>query len=117
MRYYLIDELYLDQLQRIEKALDDRDLRGGIDGIWYLPVPEKMLSDEQRAHLGECGPYMLTLESGRVPEDDQGWLKMELLVRARNKLRCSCLAYASSELRMHMIDYLDGLIRELDISV
>ncbi len=111
MRYYLIDELYEEDVRRIEKALGEQGYAGGLEGIWYIPVPEDLLTDEQRAHLGECGPYILALETGET------WLKMELLVRARNKLRCSCLAYAAPALRMHMIDFLDRFVRELDIPV
>lgn len=111
MRYYLIDELYEEDIKRIEKALNDKGYAGGVEGIWYLPVPEDLLTDEQREHMAECGPYILALETGET------WLKMELLVRARNKLRCSCLSYAASALRMRMIDFLDQFIRELDIPV
>jgi len=111
MRYYLIDELYQEDVQRIENTLNERGLAGGVEGIWYLPVPEDMLTAEQREHLDQCGPYMLALETGET------WLKMELLVRARNRLRCSCLSYAESQLRAHMIDFLDRFIRELDIPV
>lgn len=111
MRYYLIDELYEEDVKRIESALKEQGYAGGVEGIFYLPVPEDMLTDEQREHLGQCGPYILSLETGET------WLKMELLVRARKILRCSCLAYAAPALRAHMIDFLDRFIRELDIPV
>jgi hypothetical protein len=111
MRYYLIDELFEEDVKRIESALREQGYAGGIEGIFYLPVPEDMLTDEQREHFDKCGPYILSLETGDT------WLKMELLVRARNMLRCSCLAYAAPTLRAHMIDFLDRFIRELDIPV
>jgi hypothetical protein len=111
MRYYVIDELRQGDLERIKESLATRGLTGGLDDIWYLPVPEEMLGDEQREHCGECGPYTMVLETG------EDWLKLELLVRARGKLRCSCIAYATPELRARVMDWLDTLIRELDIPV
>jgi len=38
-------------------------------------------------------------------------------VRAQGKLRCSCVAYATPEQRAHIMDYMDNLLRELDITV
>jgi hypothetical protein len=40
---------------------------------------------------------------------------MELLVRGMGRIRCECLAFASEELRNHMIRYLENLLRELHI--
>jgi hypothetical protein len=44
-------------------------------------------------------------------------LKLELLVRARNKMRCSCVCYATTDQRNHMLDYLDNFINDLEISL
>jgi hypothetical protein len=41
-------------------------------------------------------------------ETDGGNLRMELLVRARNKVRCDCIAYAPDGLALHMMHWLDG---------
>ena len=35
-------------------------------------------------------------------------LRMELLVRARSRVRCECIAYAPDELVLHMIHWLNG---------
>ena len=114
MRYYLIDDIYENQLRAIEKALDDAGLKAPLDGLYYLPIPAAMLNDEQRDHA-EHGPFIMALETSLYPESDQGWVKLELLVRARNILRCSCVSYASAELRTHMIDYVDSFIAQLGI--
>jgi hypothetical protein len=52
-----------------------------------------------------------------VESPDQNSLRLELLVRARNKIRCSCVSYADSAQRKHMIEYLDQFIEELEVSV
>jgi hypothetical protein len=115
MRSYFIEELYPEQLAMLRRALDARGLSGGLEGIYYLPLPEELLTDVQRAHAGECGPHILALEA--VELVDEGALKLELLVRARGKLRCECVAYATPEQRAWAIAWLDDFIRQLDISV
>lgn len=115
MRTYLIDDLTDKDYQTVIKAFDDLGLRGSLDGIYYLPLPETLLQGEQKAHLGDCGPYFMALEAVESP--DQNNLRLELLVRARNKLRCSCVSYATPAQREHMIEYLDQFIEELEVSV
>lgn len=111
MRSYLIDEISADHMATIEKHLTEKGFKGALDHIYYIPFPLEMLNDEQQQHYDECGPYMLVLETGR------NWLKLELLVRGRGKLRCSCISYCSPEQRQQMLDFLDNFIRELDIPV
>ena len=111
MRIYSVEDLDPQQMQRVEHNLQSKGLAGSLDGIFWMPLPKDLLSAEQKEHSGECGPHAMALESG------EGWLRMELLVRSRGKLRCSCIAYATPGQREHMIDYLDNLLRELDIPV
>ena len=111
MRNYLLEDIYEEDLKKITEALKELEFTGGLDGIFYIPVPDNLLQDEQKEHLGECGPYFMALE---VLENE---LKLELLVRARNKLRCSCVCYATPEQRNHMLDYLDNFINDLEISL
>ena len=116
MRCYLIEDIYPEQLDKITASLKDKGLSGSLDGVFYLPVPEDLLSDVQRAHAAECGPHMMVLEAA-IGENLEGFLKLELLVRAQNKLRCDCVAYATPAQREHVMDFLDSFIRQLDISV
>ncbi|MBF0480732.1 MAG: hypothetical protein HQK81_07640 [Desulfovibrionaceae bacterium] len=111
MRSYLIDELSAADLARITGALEARGYESPLDGVYYLPAPLDLLSEEQAAHAGECGPYVLILEAG------EDFLRLELLVRGRGKLRCSCIAYAGPVLRELAIGLIDALIRECDIPV
>lgn len=116
MRCYLIEDLYPEQLETVAKTLADKGYSGGLDGIFYLPVPEDLLTDVQRQHATECGPHLMALEAG-LNDAGEGVLKLELLVRAQGKLRCECVSYATPAQRAHMQDFLDTLIRQLDISV
>lgn len=111
MRAYTVDELSQEDVEKIEESLTRKGWTGSIKGMYYIPVPEDRLGPEQLEHLQSCGPFFLPLETG------DGWVRLELLVRSRQILRCSCIAYAGTPLREHMINLLDGLIRELDIAV
>ncbi len=110
MRLYTIEEIYPEHVDRIRTALEERGLNGSIEGLYWLPAPEDLLDEEQRNHK-DCGPHCLALELGK------DWLRMELLVRGRNTIRCSCIAYAQPALREHMINWVDNLLKELDIPV
>lgn len=116
MRAYLIEDIYDDNAATIVTALDEKGWRGGIEGIYYLPLPENLLDPEQVGHLEECGPFMMALEVVDRPGDTHD-LKLELLVRAKGRMRCSCVKYADARQRAYMMELLDTFISELDISV
>ena len=115
MRTYLIEDIYEDDYAKIVKALDEIKVNGPLEGIYYLPMPEELLVQEQKDHLGECGPYFMALET--VKGISESSLKLELLVRGRNKIRCSCVTYATADQRNHMIEYLDRFIGDLGVLV
>jgi hypothetical protein len=86
------------------------ELSAGMEDLYWLPVPKNLLTPIQKQHEHECGPYVLALE---ILDEA---LRLELLVRARNKLRCDCVAYAEQKLVNHMILYLHALLDELQIT-
>jgi len=111
MRIYMVNDLTPDQMTKLRAHLDRKDMASAMDGLYWLDMPENLLSDEQREHLQGCGPYSMGLEL----LDD--CVQLELLVRARNKIRCSCVAYADAEQRTFAIDAVDTLFHDLDIPV
>ncbi len=111
MRTYEVDELPAKAIERVVRKLNDSGLAASLEGLFWLPLPRELLTAEQLEHFDLCGPYCLSLDCGH----DQ--LRLELLVRAMNKLHCSCIAYATAEQRAYIIDFLDTLLRELDIPV
>ncbi len=115
MRSYLIEDLTPADVAKIGNKLKDKGLSGSLDGIYYIPIPQDLLDAEQHAHQTECGPHIFALEL--MADEDSGLAKLELLVRAQGKLRCSCVSYATAAQRAHVMDWLDTFLRELDISV
>jgi hypothetical protein len=98
-------------MQSLLSYLEAQGLQGAMQDIYWLALPQALLSEEQRAHMEECGPFVASLETG------DAWIKVELLIRGRGKLRCSCIEYASTAQRNWLIAQVDALLRELNIAV
>lgn len=109
MRTYRIEDLEPGHVERLARVLDARGQRSGMDGLYWFTLPPDLLTAEQLEHAPDCGPYVLSLELLGCA------LSLELLVRARGRLRCSCVAYATPAQRAWGMDLLDALLRELDI--
>ncbi|MDR0826425.1 MAG: hypothetical protein LBN33_00905 [Desulfovibrio sp.] len=110
MRTYTIDQLEEADIAAINARLLDMGLQAGLEGIYWLPVPEKMLSPIQLEHREQCGPYCLALEVGA------SHVNMELLVRGLGRIRCDCVSFAEEGLRNYIIKYLEDMLTELKIA-
>jgi hypothetical protein len=111
MRSYHIDDLQPEDVARLGRALDARGMKSAMEAMYWLDLPAALLSAEQREHAADCGPHSVGVELG------EDWVHAELLVRARNRLRCSCVCYADAAQRAWVMDELDRTLRELDIPV
>ena len=109
MKAYRIDELSPDDIRKITDRLTAMGLASELRNLFWLPVPDSMLSPEQKEHEPICGPYVRALEA----LDDA--ISLEFLVRAKNKISCRCVRYASMDLVFHMMKYVDDMLQELHI--
>lgn len=107
LRIYTIDQLSHDDTAVIHSRFVDMNLKSGLEGIFWLPIPDNLLNQKQNEHKTQCGPYCMALEI-----DDEA-VHLELLVRGLGRLRCECLGPASPVLREHMIGYLDSILHDL----
>jgi hypothetical protein len=110
MRSYLVQEINLSDMSKLLEAISQKSYKNPVKDLFWILLPENLLSPEQKKHK-ECGPHYLALETGK------DWLKLELLVRCEQKLRCDCICYCTTEQRRFMIEYLDQLIRNQDVRV
>lgn len=110
MRTYTIDQLIEDDTAAINSRLLSMDLQAGLEGVYWLPIPTAMLTPIQQEHQAQCGPYCMALQV------EANSVHLELLVRGQGRIHCDCVGFASSELREHMIAYLEGLLADLKIS-
>ena len=107
MREYVISDLKPAETQALEEALTARNLAAGIEHLYWLPVSE--LTAVQREHAASCGPHVVALEV------EETALRMELLIRAKNRLRCDCIAYADAGQTRALLASLHELLAELGI--
>ena len=110
MKQYLIDELRLEDHEKIKAYMDETIKTSPMEGLYWIPVKEDLLAGIHASHK-ECGPHYFALE---LQEDR---LSCELLVRAENSLRCNCIRYASKEQRDWLIEFIDAILERLEISV
>lgn len=108
MRSLVLDELCRADMEKLASYLASTLTASAIEGVYWLDLPPDLLSAEQAAH-GDCGPHRVAL----VLEEES--LRLELLVRAHDSLRCTCTGYASLAQRQFLLGYMDRLIAELGL--
>jgi hypothetical protein len=110
MRQYVVDELRPAESKRIEEYLNENSELSDITGLYWVNIPEVLYSGLQAEHQ-ECKPYSAAIEL----RDE--YVKMEMLIRSRNKIRCKCIAFATKDQRDFLLEFMDKLIEETDIKV
>ncbi|MDD5757736.1 MAG: hypothetical protein PHI06_01490 [Desulfobulbaceae bacterium] len=105
MRQILMNELTNDEIQKAKEFLDATGRVGGVEGLYWLAIPEEMLGGAQLGHE-ECGPFSFAVEVG----DD--FVSFELLVRSESNLHCSCTCYATATQREFLLTTMDRMVSE-----
>jgi hypothetical protein len=110
MKQYVIDQLRPDDYFRIKAYLDMNLHQSGIPDIYWLILPQYMQEGIQAEHAG-CQPFYFALEL--CPSS----LSCELLVRTLSHVRCDCVHYASPAQRDWLIQTVDDICNQLEISI
>lgn len=108
MKQYVIDELRPTDYEKIKAYLNKNFEISEVEHLYWIGLHEDLLSEVQLAH-GECHPYFLAVEL--KPER----LCCELLVRTKNRVKCSCMAYATEKQRNWFIGQVDAVFEKLAI--
>jgi len=108
MKQYFIDELRPTDYEKLKSSLDERFGPPNLGGVYWIPLEPKHLSDMQAAH-GDCQPFYFAVEL------QERSMACELLVRTRQRVRCSCIAYATRSQRNWVIQVFDDIFDELNI--
>ena len=108
MKQYVIDEIRPQDYEKIKAHLDETCDGSGLDGLYWIPVDEALLSEVQQAHR-DCAPFFMSLEL--TPDRLAG----ELLVRTRSRVRCDCIHYADKRQRDWLIETMDAMFDTLGI--
>ena len=110
MRQFVIDELSPMERDNIDSYLKRSLKRGPMIGLYWLQLPDDLLSETQRDHNKEHGPFYLGVELTNTA------VRFELLVRSQINLHCNCIAHATSAQRQFVLDFIDQMVTEELIS-
>jgi hypothetical protein len=108
MRQYLLDEISRSDYQRLQDYLTAHAQASGLQDIWWVDLPEDLLSPEQFDHR-DCQPFRFAVELGDT------YLRLEFLIRSRTTMRCSCIGYATRPQRDFILAFADRLVGELGL--
>jgi hypothetical protein len=108
MKSYVIDELRYQDYEKLRAYLDETYGQDALGGLYWLPLPADRFGPAQKGH-DACRPFWLALE---LLEDR---LVCELLVRTRERVRCDCIAYATSRQREWLIEVVDAMFEKLEL--
>ena len=108
MKQYVIDELCPADYKKLKDYFHDHFSSSRVDGIYWLPVESDLLTAEQTEH-SDCHPLCVAIDL----ETDR--LSFELLLRSKNRMRCSCMGYATEIQRNWLIQYADAILEQLEI--
>ena len=108
MKQYVIDEFRPEDHQKVKEYLDE--IYGPVEmgGIYWVPLAADVLTEIQQQHA-DCQPFYVAIE---LQEDR---LALELLVRTKHRVRCTCIGYATENQRTWMMDLVDTIFQRLDI--
>jgi hypothetical protein len=108
MKQYVIDELRPADFTKLKSYLDARYAVDGFEGLYHIDLTDELLTETQKAHC-DCGPFYFALEL--LPEQ----LVCELLVRARQRISCRCIQYATPLQRNWLIQTMDTVFDVLGV--
>ncbi len=110
MKQYVIDEIRLQEYEKIKAYLDMNFGDPEIGGIYWIPLDAGILTDTQKAHA-DCQPFYFAIDLA------EGRMTCELLVRTKNRIRCDCIAYATQEQHSWLIRLVDAMFEQLEIKM
>jgi hypothetical protein len=106
MRQYLLDEISRNDIPRLREYLNQHAKAAGLEDIWWVDLPEDLLSPEQFSHR-DCQPFRFAVELG------QNFVRFEFLIRSLKTMRCSCIGYATRQQRDFILAFADRLVEDL----
>ena len=108
MKQYVIDELRPADYEKIRAYLDENLDASSVDGIYWIPLDQDILSNVQAEHI-ECQPFYFAINL------EPTVMACELLVRSKNTIRCDCIGYATEKQRNWFILVVDAIFEKLEI--
>ncbi len=96
MQALKIDGLCQEELERIKTVLPKFSQPALIDDIYWIPIPERLLTPTQLEHK-ECQPHFFAVEIG------EDFVSFEFLARTHQRVRCACISPATPEQKVFLM--------------
>ena len=110
MKQYVIDQLSPADYEAVKAYLDKNFSSSIVAGIYWIPLDQNMLTAVQAEHTA-CQPFYFAVDL------EQNQMASELLIRTKNKMRCSCMSYADEKQRNWIIQFADAIFEKLNIKI
>jgi len=96
--------------EAIKVYLKENYSASDVDGIYWIPLEEDILTEIQKEHT-DCQPFYFAvdLEPNRIA--------FEMLIRTQKKMRCSCMGYATENQRDWLMGLADSIFDQLGIKI
>ncbi len=108
MKQYRVDELRLEDYDKIKTHLDERFGSSHMEGVYWVSLVPDLMDPVQAAHV-DCQPFYFAVVL------NPSVISIELLIRTRNRVRCDCIRYANKAQRDSIIGFADMIFDELKI--
>ena len=110
MKQYVIDQLRETDYDKILAFLVKNGDASEFGDIFWVMLPNEFYTNVQRQHEG-CQPFCFAVNLSTKQA------AFEMLIRSRQVLRCSCIAYAGAAQRDYIINFADRMLEELKITI
>jgi hypothetical protein len=108
MKSLLFDELRVDEIKKIEDYLYNKTIKGSIEGLYWLPISEELLTNEQKQLLNKFESFKIAIEVGKT------WLKFELFLRSSSKDNIGGCIINSTQFNF-IYEFADTLAKSLNL--
>ena len=108
MKQYVIDELRPKDYEMIKAFMDENFGSSNVDGVYWIQLDQNILTQVQKEHT-ECQPFYVAADL------ELNLVAFELLVRTKNRMRCSCMGYATEKQRNWIMGLADSMFDKLGI--
>lgn len=110
MKQYVMDQLRASDHELIKDYLNKHADRSMMDEIYWVNLPESLYSPIQAEHM-RCRPFYFAVQL------TMNEVAFEFLIRSREIIRCSCIAYATPAQRDYILQFADNMLDELQIKI
>jgi len=108
VKSYLIDEIGVADLKRIQEFLNGNVIPSGVETLFWVKVPPSLLTPLQQEHI-PCQPHVFAFEIG------QTFAKAELYLRTLRDMRCPCQGYCTLPQVHFVIEWVNDMLNDLSI--